>query len=318
MVAMLISTPTLAQQPGAAPAARIATQGEAPQAYQPFPPLNAAERAQLTQVLSAWEAQSKGTKTLDCKFTRWHFDQFAAPAGIHANRADGEIKYAAPDHGLFRVESLVFYAGMQADKPQFKVEPGQFGEYWVCNGKQLIEFDRGQQECRIQDLPPQMQGQHIINSPLPFVFNLDAQEIQNRYWVRLRPVPQDAGVILVEAHPKRQEDRAQYKFVQVALDQTSMMPRALIMYAPNFDEKTARKYDHYEFTQVGRNKIGAGFQQFMGNFIPGKPPASWKIIRQAFPDPGAQPTTPEQGLPQQGLPQQGIPQQAQGPGVIRQ
>jgi len=303
LLAVLISAPSIAQapanNPAKSPAARVATQGQAPAApTQPFAPLSAAERAQLTQVLTAWETQSKGTKTLDCKFTRWHFDMFAAPAGIHAHRADGVIKYAAPDKGLFRVDSLVFYAGKVGNQPQFKAQPGQFGEYWVCNGKQLIEFDRGKEECKIQDLPPQMQGQHIINSPLPFVFNLDAQEIQTRYWVRLRPPPAGAdSIVLVEAHPKRQEDRAQYKFVQIALDKKSMMPRALLMYAPNFNQKTAPKWDHYEFTEVGRNRIGAGIQNFMGNFLPKQPPAHWKIIRENF---GALAAPPQQanGQPQ--------------------
>ncbi len=54
------------------------------------------------------------------------------------------------------------------------------------------------------------------------------------------------------------------------------------MYAPNFDPKTAPKWDHYEFADVKRNAIGAGFQKFLGNFIPEKPPASWKILRDKF------------------------------------
>ena len=321
-VVILILAPTLAQQPAASPDARLARQGQVPVQNRPFPPLTAAERAQLTQVLTAWETQSKATKTLDCKFARWHFDQFAAPAGIHANRADGVIKYGAPDRGLFRVDSLVFYSGMEAEKPQYKAQTGQFGEYWVCNGKQLIEFDRGKQECRIQTLPPHMQGQQIINGPLPFVFNLDAQEIQTRYWVRLRTTPADAkGIVLVEAHPKRQEDRAQYKFVQVALDQQTMLPRALVMYAPNFDERTSIKYDHYEFQDLGRNKIGAGLQKFMGNFIPQKPPADWKIIQETFtaPSPGQGPTQgrPAQGRPTQGRTAQGRTAQGTTQGTVK-
>ena len=54
------------------------------------------------------------------------------------------------------------------------------------------------------------------------------------------------------------------------------------MYAPNFDAKTAPKWDHYEFTEVKRNAIGAGFQKFLGNFIPEKPPANWTILRDKF------------------------------------
>lgn len=275
--------PSAQKQAAAAPQARVAAQQQpatAP-AGQPFPPLSAAAQAQLQQMLQNWEHHSKSVKTLDCKFTRWHFDMFAAPAGVHATRADGVIKYAAPDKGLFRVDRLVFFTGMLKDKPQYKQQPGQFGEHWVCNGTQLIEFDRSKQECRIQDLPKEMQGQKIFNSPLPFVFNLEAQQIQQRYWVRQAQAPKP-GMILVEAWPKRQEDRAQYKFVQIALDAETYLPQALLMYAPNFDQKTAPKWDHYEFSEVKRNAIGAGFQKFLGNFIPEKPPSNWKILRDKF------------------------------------
>jgi TIGR03009 family protein len=250
-------------------------------ATQPFPALSPAAQAQLQQLLVNWEAQSKGTKTLECTFSRWHYDMFAAPAGVHATRADGVIKYAAPDKGLFRVDRLVFYTGMVDGKPQFNPQNGQFGEHWVCNGTQLIEFDRSKEECRIQDLPPNMQGQQIFNSPLPFVFNLDAQQIQERYWVRQVEAP-NPDILLIEAWPRRQEDRAQYKLVQIALDPKTYLPQALLMYAPNFDAKTAPKWDQYEFSDVKRNAIGAGLQKFLGNFIPEKPPASWKVLRDNF------------------------------------
>lgn len=248
---------------------------------QPFPPLGAAEQAQLQTTLKLWEQQSQGTKTLDCKFSRWHFDMFAAPAGIHASRSDGAVKYQAPDKGLFRVDDKVFFIGMQEGKPQYKVQQGQYGEHWVCNGTQLIEFDRTKEECRIQELPPHMQGKNIISSPLPFVFNLDAAQIQRRYWIRQLPAAE--GVVLIEAWPKRQEDRAQYKLVQIALDGKTFLPQALKMYAPNFDAKTAPKWDHYEFADTKRNAIGVGFAEMFGkNFIPQKPPANWKILKDNF------------------------------------
>ena len=309
IVATILSTPILAQQatpgvnqvqtnqvspnqPGtnqaqarSAPDARIAAQGTPAAAQQPFPQLDQAAFAKLQEVLGKWEKQSKGTKTLDCKFARWHYDHFAAPPGVHATRADGIIKYAAPDKGLFKVDRLVFFGGHNPDgKPKFQAQPGQFGEHWVCNGEQLIEFDRSKQECRIQDLPPNMRGEKIFNSPLPFVFNLDAKQIQQKYWVRLVQPPAE-GIILVEAWPKEQQNRAQYKLVQIALKEDTYMPTALIMYAPNFHPQKAPKWDHYEFTDVKRNAITAGFKQFLGNFIPEKPPNNWKILRNKF-DPG--------------------------------
>ncbi|TWU44040.1 hypothetical protein Q31b_15750 [Novipirellula aureliae] len=274
-----------AQQP-AAPNARIASQqtstGTPQQEPQPpFAPLTAAQQNQLNQLLLAWQQQSRATTTLDSKFQRWHFDNQAAPAGVHATRADGVIKYASPDKGLFRVDSLVYYRGMEAGKPKFEPQEGMYGEHWVCNGKQLIEFDRSEKQCKIQDLPPEMQGQHIFNSPLPFVFNLDAVEIQKRYWVRQVAAPMES-LVLIEAWPKRQEDRAQYKMVQIALDKESFLPKALIMYAPNFHPVNAAKWDQYEFVDMKRNGMGNAISNFMQNFISDRPPSDWTVHREKF------------------------------------
>jgi TIGR03009 family protein len=250
---------------------------------QPFQ-LNAAEAADLNALLLRWQAVSQATKTLECTFQRWHFDMFAAPAGIHATKSVGIVKYAAPDKGLFRVDQLMFFKGMQGGKPQYGPQQGKFGEHWVCNGQQLIEFDRTLKQCRIENLPPAMQGQKIFNSPLPFVFNLDAQQIQERYWVREVKAPKE-GIHLIEAWPKRQDDRAQYKLVQIALAKETFLPQALIMYAPNFNVKTAQKFDHYEFSEVKRNSIGNRFAEFMKSFIPEKPPANWQIVKSNLLEP---------------------------------
>ncbi len=146
-----------------------------------------------------------------------------------------------------------------------------------------------------------MQGTQIFNSPLPFVFNLDAKQMTERYWIQVAEQP-NPDIVLVQAWPKRQEDRAQYKLVQIGLDAKTYLPRVLIMFAPNFDPKTAPNKDHYEFTGVKRNAIGAGLQKFVNNFIPQKPPKHWKIVRNTF-NPVVEP--PAQGTP--------AAQNAQGP-----
>jgi len=148
-----------------------------------------------------------------------------------------------------------------------------------------------------------MRGKNIVNGPLPFVFNLDAKQIQERYWVRQVASP-DPKIIVIEAWPKLQELRAQYKLVQIALEKATYQPHALLMYAPNFHPKNAPKWDHYEFKDIKRNAVAAGFQQkFLGNFIPKAPPKSWKIRREQ--------------LPQQQAPQGQQLEQAQKPTNIR-
>ena len=276
-------------QPGAV--RPVAALGNQP-AQRPFPPLNAAEDGRLQKLLNAWEQQSKATKTLTCKYQKWHFDLGAAPAGVHSEKEAGTIKYAAPDQGLFQSDSLLFFIGMKDGKPQYapkKNAEGKdvTGEYWVCNGREVIQFDANAKKCTITELPAGMQGQQIIESPLPFVFNLDAKKIQQRYWVREVKAPKP-GMYLIEAWPKQQADRAQYKLVQIALDDQKFLPKALIMYAPNFNAKTAPMWDHYEFAEVSQNGVRSAMQQFFRNFVPRRPPSDWDVVREKMPAAGQQ------------------------------
>lgn len=275
---------------------------------QPFPALSPEAKAQLQQVLKRWEQQSQSMQTLECQFNRWSYDNFAAPTNVPASKAAGIIKYASPDKGLFKTDQLVFFGGLDPQgQPIFKPQTNQYGEYWICNGTQLIAFDRSKQECTIQELPENMRGKNIVNGPLPFVFNLNAQQIQERYWVR-QVASNDPNIIVVEAWPKLQELRAQYKLVQIALQKATYQPHALLMYAPNYHPQNAPKWDHYEFKEIKRNAVTASFQQkFLGNFIPNAPPKNWKIIRSRL---GQQPAPPNQQQPT-------APQQAQAPNRVQ-
>ena len=99
-----------------------------------------------------------------------------------------------------------------------------------------------------------MQGKQIVSSPLPFVFNLNAQEMKQRYWIREPKMAE--GEFWLEAWPKHQQDRAEFLKVLVILkaDQQQFLPKALIMFPPNFDERQNPLRDVYEFTDVQRNR----------------------------------------------------------------
>ncbi|MEO1526441.1 MAG: TIGR03009 domain-containing protein [Planctomycetota bacterium] len=250
----------------------------------PFPALTPQQQQEIDQHLLQWQARSQGTKTLETKYVRWHFDQQKAAAGVPAHRAEGQIKYSSPDKGLFRDDSIVFYTGMKEQKPQFAGDKNRPGDYWVCNGREVVQYDRGKQKCTVLTLPAEMQGTQIFNSPLPFVFNLDAAQIKQRFWVRSLPSPKP-NTILIEAWPRKQNDRAQYKLVQVALNPNYDI-EALIIYAPNFNVRTAQNYDQYEFSKPKRNSITAGLRQnWLGNFIPQQPPKGWEVVRENFAGP---------------------------------
>ncbi|MEM6689767.1 MAG: TIGR03009 domain-containing protein [Planctomycetota bacterium] len=245
----------------------------------PFAPLLAQEQAELDQILAGWEKATSSTATLETQFIKYHYNNGMAPITVPATKGQGTIKYARPDRGAIKVDTLVFYSGNGADgQPTYKAHANEFGEHWICTGKELVEFDYKQQVCKINSIPENMQGKNIISSPLPFVFSLEARRMKERFWVRKNPQSPPDTVVL-EVYPKRAEDRSQYRVVMVALE-ADFTPKALIMYAPNFDPKKAVVYDHYEFQNFKRNGALNRMNEFMGNFIAIKPPAGFKVIRQ--------------------------------------
>ena len=260
----------------------------------PFPAQDAKVVADLNQILAAWEGHSQKTKTLETDFEHWHYAIKDAPKGVHATKGNGILKYSNPDKGVFQVEELLYYQGPgpagAGPRYAFGVNPKtgkeiRLGPHWVCNGRELIEYDYKEEKCKIMMLPANMQGNAIVNSPLPFVFNLKADDLNRRYWLQLVPskVP---GTYLINAFPKTQQDRSQYKLVQVMLDQ-QLNIHTLVLYPPHFNDKTSPDYDVYQFKNVKRNSVGAAVARFAKAFIPANPPKGWTITREQLPVPVA-------------------------------
>lgn len=262
----------------------------------PFAPLSPVLSQQLDQVLAAWQRQSEQVERLRCKFERWQFIPGSAPTGKHATYAAGELKYLAPDKGSFKTTSLFFYTQGESGAPEYKQITGRFGDWWVCTGTELMEFDRTDKECVITEIPEAMQGKTIYESSLPFVFNLDAERIKQRFWIRpiesatgqtVQTLQNPAGGKYVfEAYPRRQSDAANYQLVRIHLNARDFTIQALEIYPPNYDAKTNVAYDVYQFSEIEMNwgwLQRAAELEWLKEFIQVKAPSDWRVIRQKAP-----------------------------------
>jgi hypothetical protein len=96
------SVPTQTATPPAAAPQRLAAVPPA----QP-PTLSPQQQAALDQLLAAWEARNAAVRTWSCTFHKWEYNAWS-PADAAGDRlafaeSAGELKYASPDKGLFRV-----------------------------------------------------------------------------------------------------------------------------------------------------------------------------------------------------------------------
>jgi len=272
----------------------------------PFPPLTPQEQQYIDQILTVWEEKTANIERFSSDFMRWEYDSQApgvaelskqlGQSDIPIAAGQGVIRFQKPDKGLFRTDEYAKSTGrITANRQVELIKDNQnFGEYVICDGKNVWDYDRKEKICTRMELPPEMQGLGIMNSPLPFLFGVKAEEIKARYWVRaISPGMQDGKPVqdkyAVEAYPKYPVDAVNYHHVQIVLDRDQFLPVLMVLYMPEWNDKGSSengvvieprdKRMVYQFSNRQSNanifqKISEAI--FQKEFIPTEPPADWK------------------------------------------
>ena len=202
------------------------------------------QRAALEQLLVGWEARNAKVATWSCTFYKWEYNAWS-PADASGERlafseSTGEIKYAAPDKGLFRVKSSKQW---NPEKRTYDTRPSSSGEHWVCNGTSIYEFRHSERQLRETKLPPEMRGRAISEGPLPFVFGAKADTLKKRYSMRIITPSSVTDQIWLEALPKFQVDAANFSKVELILRATDLMPFAIQVFKPGGQDRDVYQFD---------------------------------------------------------------------------
>ena len=219
--------------------------------------LNAIEQAFLDNVLDKWEMESAKIKTFSCSFTRFAYNAFSPTPTIHFSEEQGKVSYQKPDKGSFKIESTKQWKGQpvppgqQAPNPPRGAHvdaPHVIGDHWVSDGKQVYEYRTAAKQLAVTPIPPEMQGEKIVNGPFPFLFGAKADDLKRRYWLRIHPNPDD-NVIHLVALPKTSADRVNYKAVELMLDRRTLLPSAMQVH----ENGGAREVYRFDLQKVSIN-----------------------------------------------------------------
>ena len=269
MLASVVAVPAVAQQPapGQRPAAMpaAAPQRVAAVPGQPMPqqagqqqpgrpmqqavpqqpaPLTPEQQAALDRLLAAWEARNAAVTTWSCSFHKWEYNAWSPADGggerLAFSESTGEIKYAAPDKGLFRVKESTQW---NPETRRYEKRTGDTGEHWVCNGTSIYEFRHSERQLRETRLPPEMQGKAISDGPLPFVFGAKADTLKKRYFMRLITPPGVTDQIWLESLPRYQADAANFSKVELILQARDLMPFAIQVFKPGGQDRDVYQFD---------------------------------------------------------------------------
>ena len=236
-------TPARPAAAAAAPAAagRVAVVPAAPQGP---PALSPQEQQALNQLLAAWEARNDSVRTWSCTFHKWEYNAWSPPDAngdrLAFAESTGELKYAAPDKGLFRVRESKQW---NPESRRYEGRSGDAGEHWVCNGESIFEFRHAERQLRETKLPPEMRGKAISDGPLPFVFGAKAETLKKRYWMRIITPPEIRDQVWLEARPRFQADAANFSKVELILQARDLMPFAIQIYKPGGQDRDVYQFD---------------------------------------------------------------------------
>lgn len=239
--------------------------------------LSEIEQAEVFRLLQMWENESAKVKTFNSEFERWEYDSVFGPGTDSPMiKSVGTLSFSKPDKGSFKIDSISRWTKKdpQSSDPKspgdWKPQPDEVGEHWVCDGKAVYEYEHREKQLKVTAIPEEMRGVRIVDGPLPFLFGAEAKSLMNRYWIRsVQSKPEE---IWLEAYPRWQSDAANYVKVDVMLNRKTMQPTAIQVLQPGGAQKHV-----YIFKEPKINETTLG-SWFPSLFSAPRTPLGWTRV----------------------------------------
>jgi TIGR03009 family protein len=246
-------------------------------------------------LLKKWEHQSSLLKTLDVTILR-----------VDQNPAWDELEYYE-GRALFKSPNLAFidFNKIKQDEKKKPVRDPQNKDKWlstpferiVCTGEEVWQYKSDTQQIFIYPLGKNEKKKAIEEGPLPFLFNMHAEDARQRYQMSL--ISEDAKGYGVSIKPKLQEDKESFSIAFVNLDHSFLLPVRILMRSPD-----GKSQKDFRLGPMYPNKV-VNVKNFEGKPL-GSP---WKIVRNPAgedrPRAGASSARDAQGEPSAARPRAG-------------
>jgi TIGR03009 family protein len=242
--------------------------------------------ARMAALLRLWEGQSAKLKSLDVSIYRvdkdlaWGDEEhylghaaFKTPALAYVDYRKIKMQ-AQPDP---KVKGKTVF--VPAKKKDGQVDSTPF-ETILCTGAEVWDYRYDVKQIIVYALDKDERKRALEEGPLPFLFNLRAQDAEARYHMVLKS--EDEHHYLVMVKPKLKEDAVVFSTAFIWLDREFLLPTRITLMAPD-----GKSWQNFTLSKINPNKdIPARFFQGVN---PGK---GWKLER----NPGARPSSPPKGL----------------------
>jgi len=227
--------------------------------------------AAMDPLLKAWEQRSARLKSLDVPFTR--LDK--SPAWDEKVEYKGRACLQAPNLACLHFQKVI-----KEGKGDRIVEH----ERIVCTGKEIRQYDYATKQIFVFPLDKSARKRALQDGPLPFLFNMRADEAKARYSMQLLAQNDEAYVIGIA--PRLDVDREVFSQALLQLSKKTYLPDRLLLIAPN--QKDSQEY---QFKSIVSD-VAIRPELFQALNI-----AGWKVIDNPAPVSGSAPAQSAQRDP---------------------
>jgi hypothetical protein len=229
---------------------------------QEVPAMSPELQRELDRLLQVWSEASSKIERLQGKHVRIVYDNVFETE----RQAEGEFAYQKADKGRINLipitvtpelvaarEREVIDARAQNRSPQVrtKVKTGEpfeliadRPEQWSCDGERVFSLDMEKQEATVAQLPVDMRGGNIMDSPLPFLFGMPPVEAKRRFSMGFRSGKFDpsTGKAYLTIYPRLPQDAANWSKADLILDLKTFLPSAVQLADPAGTKITVYKF----------------------------------------------------------------------------
>jgi TIGR03009 family protein len=254
-------------EPRTAPPAAHARAGAAAEAGPAGP--QAPDPAKMDWLLKQWEKQSSLLKTLDVSILR--IDN--TPAWDDLEYYEGRALFKTPNLAFINFEKIKQDENKKPIKDPQNKDPKKAKylttpyERIICTGKEVWQYKSDTQQIFIFPLQKDEQAKAIEEGPLPFLFNMKADDARKRYQMTL--MAEDQSTYGVSIKPRLQVDRESFSLAFVKLDKRFLLPVYIKMVSPD-----GKSHKEFRLGPMYPNKP-VNEKNFEGK--PLGPP--WKVVR---------------------------------------
>ena len=141
----------------------------------------------------------------------------------------------------------------------------------VCTGPEVWHYRFDKTQIFIYPLDQDAQRRALDEGPLPFLFNMKAQNAQERYLMSLQGENKDVYFVVIK--PRLKEDKENFSTAWVFLDRKFLLPVRIILYTPDGQSTRDFKLSNIQANQGVSDKTfqGIKYKGFSVERNPGGP-----------------------------------------------